>query len=281
MAEEEVAGAAGKGLLGSLKTKVGPLPIGVWVVVGLGVFLYVQHQRSSAAAGAGSGQQIDSAGNVGIIDPATGYVSGSPQDTAALGQSAGGGGSTDTSGAGSGATTAGQYATNDDWARAAVNYLVGLGVDPTVAGQAIQQYLASQTLTTTQQGDLNLAIQSLGAPPTLPPPAASNPTPITTAPGGGTNATNPVTGVRVLPVNTNSSTLSVGWNKSANATGYTASIGTNTAGNNHQTLTAPASGTQLTFGSLQPKTRYYMRVQATPAAPNAPWSAVVSGTTSK
>jgi hypothetical protein len=281
MAEEEVAGKAGKGALDFLKTKIGPLPLGVWGVGGLAAFLIYQRRKAASSSTSG-GQQIDSAGNVGTIDTATGYVQGSPQDIAALGQNNNGsGGSTDTSAAGSGATVAGQYATNDDWSRAAVNFLVGLGIDPTTATQAIQQYLASQSLTTAQQGDVNLAIQSLGAPPTLPSPSQTNPTPVSTPPSGTVNASNPPTGVKILPFNTSKTTVSIGWNKAANATGYTVSIGTNTAGNNHETTQVPAGQLQFTFGSLKPGTKYYARVQATPAAAGAGWGGPVSTTTAK
>lgn len=275
MAEEEAAGTAAKGGLDFLKRKIGPLPIAAWGVLAVGIWWYIQRGKNSA--GAGSGQQIDSAGNVGTIDPATGYVAGSSEDAAALGQASGGGGSGGTTDTGSGSTTAGQYATNDDWSRAAVNYLVGLGIDPTTATQAIQQYLSSQTLTTDQQGDVNLAVQALGAPPTLPSPTQSNPTPINGT-GGTTNASNPPTGVAVVPGNTGPTTLSIKWNAVPNATGYTVSYGTDANASSNKT-SVPAGQLGVTIGSLKPNTKVYMKVQATPASAGAAWGGPVSATT--
>jgi hypothetical protein len=280
-AETEAAGTGAKSLMDSLKTKVGPLPLGVWVAAGGGLWFYLE-RRKAAASTSTSGQQIDSAGNVGTIDPTTGYVAGSQQDIAALGQSGIGGDTTSTdTQAGSGGQTAGQFATNDDWARAAVNYLVGLGIDPTTATQAIQQYLSSQTLTTAQQGDVNLAIQSLGAPPTLPSPSQTNPTPVQTQPGGTVNATNPPSGVHILSNNQSKNTLAVGWTKSANATSYNISMGTDTNASNGGVTTAPATQPAVTVGDLKPGTRYYFKVQAQPAATGAPWGGPVSATTPK
>lgn len=182
--------AAAKNPLEVLKQKVGPLPLGVWLIAGAAIWWYFQRQQS-ASGSAAPNQQTDPAGNIGSIDPATGYVYGTPEDTAALAannagtSSPGGGGS-----GGQNATTGAQtYADNNTWGIAAVNYLVGLGIDPTTANQAITLYLASQPLTSAQQGDVNLAIQSLGAPPSLPGPVSSNPTPVTTTGSGGTTTT--------------------------------------------------------------------------------------------
>lgn len=175
------ADAPAKSGLGFLSQKVGPLPLGIWVVAGGGIFYYVSKRNKASATGAN--QQTDPAGNIGSIDPATGYVYGTPEDTAALAaNNAGGGSGTGSSGTGTSAQT---YPDNASWGRAAVNYLVGIGVDPTEANQAISLYLASQSLTTQQQADVNLAIQALQAPPSLPGPTGSNPPPVVKPPGGG------------------------------------------------------------------------------------------------
>jgi hypothetical protein len=129
------AGTKGKGLE-FLKQKVGPLPLGVWLLGGLGVWYYFQRQQAAASTSTSTtpaGTATDPAGNTGIIDPLTGYVYDSPQDIAALQQQAAdqaalsgatsgssggttdtgggttsGGGATDTSGgAGSGAPSGG------------------------------------------------------------------------------------------------------------------------------------------------------------------------------
>lgn len=185
-AEDEAVtqGAQGaKNTFGFLSKKVGPLPLGVWLVAAVVIWWYFAKKNSASTAGASAGGQTDPAGNVGTIDPATGYVYGTSEDQAALGQNS----ADDTSSINSGGTgtTAGQYPDNNSWARAAINYLVGIGVDPTQANQAVENYITSQTLTTQEQGDVNLAIQGLGAPPDLPGPASTNPGQVVTPPGGG------------------------------------------------------------------------------------------------
>jgi len=254
MAEEEAAGkVAGKGLE-AFTRKLGPLPVWVWGA-GLAIGIYLWRKRS----GGTGGQQTDPAGNVGMIDPATGYVYGSSQDQAGL--AAHNSTSTDTSSP-SGSTTAGQYPDNASWGRAAVNYLVALGTDPTSANEAIQQYLSSQTLTPQQQALVNLAVQGLGAPPQLPGPTGTPPPPITTPPGGIVYATNPPTGLTVS--GKSGTTISVKWNSSTNATGYTVRYG-RTADATDGSVGVGSNTTTATIGGLSPSTLYYITVQATPA----------------
>lgn len=170
MADAPVSTA--KNPLELLKQKVGPLPLGVWLVAGGVIWWYFQKRQAASSS-------------AGTIDPATGYTYGSPQDQAAL--------AADNSGTGSGGGSAGQnattgaqtYADNNTWGRAAINYLVGLGIDGTVANEAIQSYLSSQPLTSAQQGDVNLAIQALGPPPSLPGPVGQTGSGSGTSTGGG------------------------------------------------------------------------------------------------
>ncbi|HZR54584.1 MAG TPA: fibronectin type III domain-containing protein [Streptosporangiaceae bacterium] len=255
----DVEAGASKGL-GFLKHKVGPLPIGVWLLAFAAIYWYMIHKR-----GTGGGQATDPAGNVGTIDPATGYVYGTAQDQQALNSGSGGSGSSsnDTGGS-SGSTTAGAYADNNAWGRAAVNYLVGLGVDPTRANEAIQQYLSSQVLTADQQGDVNLAIQGLGPPPQLPGPVGTAPPPIVTPGGGTVYATNPPSGLVVS--GKTDTTVDLKWNSASNASGYTVRYGTTPAASDNS-QTVGSSVTSTTVGSLKPGTLYYFTVQATPARP--------------
>lgn len=251
MAETETAA---KGL-DFLKKKVGPLPLGVWMLIAAGVLWYVERQKSSSSA---AGTQTDPAGNTGILDPATGYVSGSPADQAAL--AGGSPGSTGPGSAGGSGTPGAQsYADNNAWGIAAINYLVGLGIDPVTANQAVQQYLSSQPLTTAQQGDVNLAITSLGPPPSLPGPVSKNPPPVTTPPGkgtgGGRNPTPVISGGHV--VSTTPSGAVVAWS----ATGAT-SFRTTIKGPgriNGQTGTVTAK--QATYSGLEAGHDYTVTVQ--------------------
>jgi hypothetical protein len=244
--------------------KVGPLPVIAWGGIAVVAWYVVSKRKTSAAQGAtttsATGSEpgtegTDPAGNTGLIDPATGYVYGTPEDLAALdqqNQSSGG-----SSGGSGGTSTAQTYTTNSAWEVAAINYLVGLGVDPTEANSAIAAYLGSQTLSTTQQAEVNDAITALGAPPQPPSPATT--TPVVNPPGSGTSATNPPTGL--VATATTATTVNLKWNSTTNATGY---MVTYTApGNAAQTLST--SVPYATLGSLKPQTTYSISVQATPA----------------
>jgi hypothetical protein len=190
VADAPAPAAHAKNPLELLKQKVGPLPLGVWLIAAGGIWWYLQRRQSaSASASAVPNQQTDPAGNIGSIDPATGYVYGTPEDTAALAAN-NAGTSSPTTGAASGATSGAQtYADNNTWGIAAEDYLVGLGMPGTDANNAIQNYLTSQPLTSTQQGMVNLAIQAIGPPPSLPGPVQST----TTTGTGDTSGTGTTT----------------------------------------------------------------------------------------
>lgn len=185
MAEED---SASKALNSSFfQKKLGPLPAWVWIGGALLVWYFLIEKKGGSLLGSGSAtpnQQTDPAGNIGTIDPATGYVYGTPEDLAAL-ASSNAGITPPASGGGGGGTTGGAqtYADNTAWASAAINYLVASGVDPTTANEAVTEYLAGQALTTEEQADINLAIQAVGSPPSLPGPSGPV-TPIVTPPGG-------------------------------------------------------------------------------------------------
>lgn len=266
MAEEEVAGrAAGKGME-VFTRKVGPFPVFVWgLLLAGGIYLY--RSRKSGPAG----QQTDPAGNVGVIDPATGYVYGSMQDQNAL--AARQSGNTDLPP--SQDTKAGQYADNNAWGRAAENYLVGLGEDPTAANEAIQQYLSSQTLTPQQQAMINLVIQGIGAPPQLPGPTGTPPPNITPPPGGVVYATNPPNGLTVS--GHTSTSISLKWNAATNATGYTVRYGRD-ANASDGSVSVGSGTTTATVGGLAPDVLYYLRVQATPAKDSDPFASTTATT---
>lgn len=271
MAEEDAAIPAAKGAGSIFTKKIGPLPAGVWLIVAGLIYYYVKKRGET---GGSAGTQTDPAGNTGAINPATGYVYGTSEDQSALGGINTGGissSNTDTS------TTGGQYKDNDSWASAAINYLVGIGIDPTAANSAVQQFLASQVLTTNQQADVNLAIQRIGAPPS-PPQPGSSPGPIVTPPSPGTTyATNPPSGLTVSSVATTSVVLK--WNAATNAKSYSVTWGTTSAATGGS-ATVPSTNTTTLVGNLKPNTLYYFRVQAQPAKSGDPYASI-SKTTAK
>ena len=257
------------GIKAALGKKIGPLPAGVWIVIAVVIFYYVSKKQK----GAGGGQETDSAGNVGTIDPQTGYVYGSPEDRAALGQASSGLGTDTDTGTGQ-STVSGQYADNNAWAVAAINYLVSIGVDATSANAAITQFLASQKLTPQQQGEVNLAIQRLGAPPSPPEPGGSPP-PIVTPPSSSTYASNPPTGFTTTSVT--SAAVGLKWNAVTNAASYTVRWGTSASS---LTGSTTVSTTAATATGLKAATLYHFSVQANPAKTGAP-SATLTKTTAK
>lgn len=278
MPEEQAAAGAAKGGFGFLAKKAGPLPLGVWAVLAAGVWWWTRRGTGTGTAGT-----TDPAGNTGTINPSTGYVYGSAADQAAQAAQAGGGSAG--GGSGSGSTQAGQYADNNAWSRAAINYLVARGVDPTQANEAVMTFLSSAPLTPAQQADVNLAIQALGPPPTLPGPVGAGGSPIVTPPAGGTGTTTttpggptpaPVTGLAVAARTRN--TISLKWNRAANATGYVVHWGPlgNPFAHEHRVV-----GPYDLIGGLSPGTTYAMGVSAENGGDRRSAFADISASTTK
>ncbi len=71
--------------------------------------------------------------------------------------------------------------TNDDWRSQAVTTLIAKGYSPLTIDTAMANYLAGQPLSTQQQALIDMALASLGVPPT-PPPAAQMAPPTVTQP---------------------------------------------------------------------------------------------------
>jgi hypothetical protein len=269
--ETKAPEGGGKGLKGALSRKIGPLPVVVWIGIAIVVFYYVSKRNGGGAAQ--SGPETDPAGNVGTINPQTGYVYGSTEDQAALGSGSGSIGSSADEGTG-GSTVAGQYADNNAWAVAAINYLVSISVDATAANTAVTQFLGSQQLTTDQQAMINLVIQRIGAPPSPPEPGGSNP-PIVNPPTSSTYAANPPTGFTTTT--TTSSTIGAKWNAAVNAVSYTLSWGTTADAKDGSTTVSTPSGTAT---GLKASTLYHLRVQANPAKGGSAYASLTK-TTSK
>ena len=164
-----------------LTRKVGPLPVIAWAAIIIAAYWLYQHYQSSSATTNASG-----------TDPSTGIPY--DQELAAATQQLADQQNQSTTPT----ATTGQFANNDQWATAAINYLVGKGIDPSVASQAVQNYLGSLDQPNPQyQADVNSAITALGPPPDIPGPAQSNPG---TVGGGGTPKPTPKPGkVIVVP----------------------------------------------------------------------------------
>lgn len=269
MAEETAAAEGVGGIKAALGKKIGPLPAGVWIAIALAVFYYISKRQGGG--GTAGGPQTDPAGNVGTINPQTGYVYGSSEDQAALGSGSGSIGSDTDTGTG-GSTVSGQYADNNAWAVAAINYLVSIGVDATSANAAITQFLSSQTLTTEQQADVNLVIQRIGAPPSPPEPGGSPP-PVVNPPSSSTYAANPPSGFTTTSVT--SSSIGAKWNAATNAASYRLSWGTTTDAKDGSVTVSTTAGTAT---GLKPNTLYHLRVQANPAKSGAGFASLTKST---
>jgi Fibronectin type III domain len=86
---DPVKAPGGKGLGETLKRKVGPFPLGVWLAAAIVAVWYFRKQQAAqgqnpAATQSQTGYGTDPAGNTGYIDPQSGYVYGSAEDIAAL-----------------------------------------------------------------------------------------------------------------------------------------------------------------------------------------------------
>jgi len=152
-----------------LGKQVGPLPLGAWLAVvagGLGIAYYINKN-----AGKGGGTQIEEP-TQGVLEPGVGtggqqFIYDPPQ---------------------TGTPTPSGFETNDQWARAAILYLLSEGKDPNKSTLALSKYIGEQALTNEEQALVGLAIAKLGPPPFLP---VNPPNPPTTDPPTTNPPTNP------------------------------------------------------------------------------------------
>lgn len=133
-----------------LGKQIGPLPLGAWIVVvggGLGIAYYTKNFGKqdpvidTSATGADPSVGNGSVGSWVQTEPP-----GTPTDSQP------------------------QIVTNDDWGRAATNYLIAQGYDPAMADQAIRDYLSGSALSVQERALVTLALGHLGAPPVPLPP---------------------------------------------------------------------------------------------------------------
>lgn len=144
-----------------LTKKVGPLPLGVWLIVvagGFGLAYYINSRGSTGGTGGG------------VVDPGSGVGGGgiipSPPTTEEPIDE--------------------RIKTNADWGRRVLNWLISEGKDPGDSDQMVRRYLAGMPMQNLSQVALrNLALGKFGAPPEPiqpvvdpepePPPAGQNP----------------------------------------------------------------------------------------------------------
>lgn len=137
--------------------EIGPLPAYAWagiVAAGVGFGIW-ERRRASAGAPAILPAEVTGVANSG---DGTGGISAS------------GGGTVSPPGAPA-------PTTNDEWLQAAARDLIGRGYDPTLAYQALADFLGGNTLSTQENAIVALALQHIGPPPTQPPPPVIGPDP--------------------------------------------------------------------------------------------------------
>ncbi|GGZ64941.1 hypothetical protein GCM10010387_67530 [Streptomyces inusitatus] len=159
MSEAPEAPKGAGDLKAALSKKLGPLPVGVWVLaIGGGLTLTWYMRRSG-----GGGEEVVAEEESGPDTGGTGegeWPYGRPN------------------GVGQWPTDDGQEddddktlpTTNEQWQRRAVQILVGRGYEPTAVDRAISAYLGGDSLTTIQRAIINEAIILIGPPPVSPPP---------------------------------------------------------------------------------------------------------------
>lgn len=133
-----------------LGKQVGPLPLGAWVAVvagGLGIAIYTRQKSSTPTV------VTDTSGNAGVGEVGGAFLQVNPP--------------TDT-------PVVSAVTTNEDWGKAAINYLISMGYDPNVADSAVRKYLESTQLTLQEYALIRYALVRLGAPP-VPLPAPPDP----------------------------------------------------------------------------------------------------------
>lgn len=246
-------------------------------VVGILVIVYYRNHAASSSASTDASQQTDPAGNVGVIDPATGYVEGSPEDLSALTASAdfnpagdssqGSAGSVDTQ-----IDNGPPFTSNAAWSQYVLAHLPQAQDDPSGVASALGAYLAGSKVTPAQHDLIQAAIALADRPPVSGPngmPPAINvgapltggqiPPPLRTPP----TAPRPVD---LTHTNITATSVDLHWTEVPGATGYHVYRGHAVTGENTHIGTAPASARSFHVAGLHPNTLYTFFVQ--------PWGSV-------
>lgn len=178
----------------ALAKQYGPLPLGAWIVViggALGIAWYTTRKS-------GPKQQIveDTSGTPGVGTGAQSlWMQTSAPPTMVADE---------------------KFTTNEEWARACINYLIAQGFDASLADTAIRKYLQSTQLSLSERAMVTLALAKYGAPPVPlpdPPPLPEIPKPVEPPPPPPAPVPNPpppgtkTRWVTVTPWPTKTSTL--------------------------------------------------------------------------
>lgn len=143
---------------GALSKKIGPLPVGAWLLAaagGIGVALFVRSRRAGADQA-----QAEAAATV-----PDGTVYTQPNGIGQGGSSGSGGSSDDTP----------TVRTNSEWAQVAVRRMIARGYDPTAVDVAVRAYLSGDHLSSMQRAIIAEILVFVGPPPTAPPPESPGP----------------------------------------------------------------------------------------------------------
>lgn len=201
------------GLEGTVHTPFGTVQKKTALVIGgFGLVLVgIVYWREKQVGGLSSSATDSSA--TGDIDPATGYVYGTPEDLAALAaQGTDLGGGVSSVGGGSsiippGASVGTGYSSNGQWVQAVVQYMTdnGLVEDPTQLSAALGKYITGASIDPNDTNSISLIQQAIaveGYPPVAGPngyPPSINTHPATSVPPVTTPVTPPKTPPKPTP----------------------------------------------------------------------------------
>jgi nucleoid-associated protein YgaU len=153
------------GVVDTLKKPLGPLPLGAWVIVvaaGVGIGMAGRGRFGSSSSSAD-----DTAADPGVAPFTNPGQVGVQSDPVS-----------DSSSSGTPAT----IYTNEEWRTAAIKVMVDRGTPPDVAMSAVSKLYAGTPLSDAEFAAINLAVRSLGPPPSEVPPMTRSRTTTNPAP---------------------------------------------------------------------------------------------------
>lgn len=158
----------------------GPLPLGAWIAVvfgGLAIMFYTRSQSGGEVEYGDEYVPVDTSPTPGV-GTGPGWVAVPPPDYAPE----------------EGEPESRVPTTNEEWGRAAVNWLIAQGYDPAMADSAVRKYLAGESLGAQEYSLISIVLGVIGStpvtmpppmfgPPTIKPPTVGAPSPVAPKPG--------------------------------------------------------------------------------------------------